>query len=344
MPTARLSASLSPSRFACIKAPQGDHAVVDLAPQNFTGAMPDLAAPPKPAAAQAVDVASLPEIKLRAGSYANFTRLVFDWPQRCSVHGVSRRRENDRALPGAGPARSVGDRPLPPPWVKNAAWRIDGNATVVEFETDSDSGYHDFKDGTKIVLDILAPKTDAAAYAPPGNGETASHRHQWRAIAGQHKPQAIADTAKQLADKNTNRRAPAKAGGKSRRQACRRRQDRGCQACRCQAATQRAAATVRRGNRTRRPAVPGHRQPSHQEWRDHQFQRRRRARQRGVRSRPDRLGGAGERAQFRCHRAQDALGRFRHGVEASSGPAFRVLRIGLKQPAQIAARRRRAPI
>ena len=31
---------------------------------------------PKP-----VDVAALPEIKLRAGAYENFTRLVFDWPK-----------------------------------------------------------------------------------------------------------------------------------------------------------------------------------------------------------------------------------------------------------------------
>ncbi len=55
-----------------------------------------------------------------------------------------------------------------PPWVKNAAWRIDGNSTIVEFDTDSDSGFHDFKDGTHVVLDVLAPKTDGTAYAPPG--------------------------------------------------------------------------------------------------------------------------------------------------------------------------------
>ena len=31
-----------------------------------------------------VDVASLPEIKLRTGSYEKFTRLVFDWPRDVS--------------------------------------------------------------------------------------------------------------------------------------------------------------------------------------------------------------------------------------------------------------------
>jgi hypothetical protein len=42
---------------------------------------------------------------------------------------------------------------------------------VVEFDTDSDSGYHDFKDGSHVALDILALKTDGAAYAPPGTGK-----------------------------------------------------------------------------------------------------------------------------------------------------------------------------
>jgi hypothetical protein len=146
---------------------QPGRAVVDMADESFNGTMPDLAPPPKPVAKPLV-VADLPEIKLRAGSYANFTRLVFDWPKDVSY----------QVFPGAGKmtikfntlARadvSVIAR-FAPPWVKNAAWRIDGSSTIVEFETDSDSGFHDFKDGTHVVLDVLAPKTDSAAYAPPG--------------------------------------------------------------------------------------------------------------------------------------------------------------------------------
>jgi len=150
----------------------GNHAVVDLAPGDFAGKMPDLVAPPKPAP-KPLDVASLPEIKLRTGSYAKFTRLVFDWPKDVSY----------QVFPGAGkmtirfntPARADVSAlaRFAPPWVKNAAWRIDGNAMIVEFETDSDSGYHDFKDGTHVVLDILAPKTDGAAYVPPGGAKPA---------------------------------------------------------------------------------------------------------------------------------------------------------------------------
>jgi hypothetical protein len=145
----------------------GTRAVVDLADANFTGAMPDLVAPSK-AVAKPVDIASLPEIKLRAGSYEKFTRLVFDWPKDVSY----------QVYPGAGKMTVRFDAPMridvsalarfAPPWVKNASWKIDGNSTVVDFDTDTDSGYHDFKDGHRVVLDILAPKTDAAAYAPPG--------------------------------------------------------------------------------------------------------------------------------------------------------------------------------
>jgi hypothetical protein len=145
----------------------GTRAVVDIADTNFTGAMPDLVAPTKPVA-KPVDVASLPEVKLRTGTYEKFTRLVFDWPKDVSY----------QVYPGAGKMTLRFAAPMridvsalarfAPPWVKNASWRIDGGSTVVEFDTDSDSGYHDFKDGRRVVLDILAPKTDATAYAPPG--------------------------------------------------------------------------------------------------------------------------------------------------------------------------------
>ena len=150
----------------------GTHAVVDIADTNFAGAMPDLAPPPKPVV-KPLDVASLPQIKLRTGAYEKFTRLVFDWPKDVSY----------QVFPGAGKMTIRFNTPvrmdvsalarLAPPWVKNASWRLDGTTTVVEFETDSDSGYHDFKDGSHVALDILAPKTDGAAYAPPGTAKPA---------------------------------------------------------------------------------------------------------------------------------------------------------------------------
>ena len=142
---------------------QGDRAVVDLAPLSFNGAMPDLPPPPKPAPPKPIDVASLPEIKLRAGNYSNFTRLVFDWKSNVPYS----------VFPGAGKITVRFGAPtrldlsiigkLPPAWVKNASWRNDGGSTLVESTTDTDYGFHDFRDGPRIVLDILSPKTDAAA-------------------------------------------------------------------------------------------------------------------------------------------------------------------------------------
>lgn len=145
----------------------GAQAVIDLAPQSFTGVMPDLAAAPKQAAGP-IDVAALPELKLRAGAYSNYTRLVFDWPKPVPYSvfpGAGKLTVRFQAL--ARPDLSAIAR-FAPPWVKNASWRTEGSAIVVEFDTDSASGFHDFKDGSKVVIDILAPHTDAAAYAPPG--------------------------------------------------------------------------------------------------------------------------------------------------------------------------------
>ena len=148
---------------------QGLSVVVDLAPTDFSGAMPDLAPPPKAAAGpKPVDLTNLPQVKLRAGAYSNFTRLVFDFSKDVPY----------TVLPGAGKLTVKFAVPVqmdlsflgkfPQPWVKNAAWRMDGSTTLVDITTDADSGFHDFRDGAHVVLDILAPKTDAEAYTPPG--------------------------------------------------------------------------------------------------------------------------------------------------------------------------------
>jgi hypothetical protein len=148
----------------------GDKIAVDLAPASFAGTPPDLPPPPNKVA-KPVDPEALPALKVRAGAYRNFTRLVFDWPKQVPYS----------VFPGAGkitlkfaglmrPDFSSLLRQVPP-WVKNGGWHIDGKGIVVEFETDQASGYHDFRDGTRVVLDVLAPKTDADAYAPPGGAK-----------------------------------------------------------------------------------------------------------------------------------------------------------------------------
>ncbi len=173
----------------------GNRSVVDLAPMNFAGTMPDLPEPVKAAPAP-LDVAALPALTVRSGSYSNFTRLVFDWTKTVPYTvfpGAGKMTIRFAAL--ARPDLSALVR-FQPAWVKNAAWRLEKDAVLIEFQTDTDSGYHDFRDGTKIVLDILAPKTDAAAYTPPGIAKPTVTA--MKPGASQAQSAAIADTAKQL--------------------------------------------------------------------------------------------------------------------------------------------------
>ncbi len=170
----------------------GTKIAIDLLPSAYAGTPPDLPPPPPPPP-KAVDVASLEGLKVRAGAYSHFTRIVFDWP-----HDVAY-----AVFPGAGkltvrfeaqvrPDLSSIDK-FQPPWIKNAGWHIEGKGTVIEFETDADAGFHDFRDGTHVVIDVLAPKTDAAAYDPPGGVK--QKPTMFASLEGTVKPSAAAPTA-----------------------------------------------------------------------------------------------------------------------------------------------------
>jgi hypothetical protein len=147
-----------------------DKFAVDVTPLNYQGTPPDL---PKPVKAQPkpIDVNNLPTIKVRSGAYQNFTRVVFDWPKNVpyKVFGGSGKLTVSFEEP-ANLDFSAIDRQSPP-WVKSAGWHRNGRTTVADLAIDYASGYHDFRDGTHIVVDVLAPKTDADAYNPPGNAK-----------------------------------------------------------------------------------------------------------------------------------------------------------------------------
>lgn len=140
---------------------------VDVTPITFQGTPPDLPQPVK-ATPKPIDAANLPVVKVRSGAYHNFTRVVFDWAKAVpyKVFGGSGKLTVSFDAP-ANADFSALDRQAPP-WVKSAGWHLSGNTTVVELAIDSASGYHDFRDGTHVVIDVLAPKTDADAYNPPG--------------------------------------------------------------------------------------------------------------------------------------------------------------------------------
>jgi hypothetical protein len=176
----------------------GNEFAVDLAPDSFNGTPPDL--PPPAPKITAVDLNKLETLGLRVGAYSNFTRLVFDWPRNVPYtvfpgSGHFTVRFEAMAKPDLGALTRVS-----PPWVKEAGWRIEDKGTVIEFQTDADAGYHDFRDGTHIVVDILAPKTDAAAYKPPGMANAkVTPFGKLPAGVSTAQAQAIADTAAKLA-------------------------------------------------------------------------------------------------------------------------------------------------
>jgi hypothetical protein len=153
----RLHTSASSGKFA-----------VDLTPASYSGTPPDLPPPPPPPP-KTLDLSKLAPIKVRSGSYQNFTRVVFDWPRNIpytvfpGVGKLTVRFQAEAKMDFSALQRQS------PPWVKTAGWRVENGGTIVELETDTDSGFHDFRDGTHIAIDVLAPKTDADAYKPPGD-------------------------------------------------------------------------------------------------------------------------------------------------------------------------------
>jgi len=178
-----------------------DKTAVDLAPASYSGTPPDLP-PPPPSAPKAVNISKLEPLKVRAGAYQNFTRVVFDWGRSVPYAvfaGAGRLTVRFEAQ--VSPDFSAITRQAPP-WVKAAGWRIENKGTIIELETDAASGFHDFRDGTHIVVDVLAPKTDADAYNPPGTAKPSvtklASATKNSAAVSSTQAQAIAATAANL--------------------------------------------------------------------------------------------------------------------------------------------------
>ncbi len=102
---------------------------------------------------------------MRVGEFENFTRVTFDWPR--AVRYTTRPGQGRISIRFETAARldfsMLESRPAA--WVKSATSRLDGEATVVDIETDAESAFQDRKDGFKVEIDVLAPQSDAAAVA-----------------------------------------------------------------------------------------------------------------------------------------------------------------------------------
>jgi len=191
---------------------QGVRSIVDLVPDSFKGVPPDLPPPPPPPKPGQPDVTKLPTVKMRVGEYSDHTRLVFDWPTpvvytvypgqaRISVRFEALAKPDFSALQMRYPA-----------WVKSAGWHLDDNATVVDFETDAESSFKDFRDGAKVVIDVMAPKTDASAIArarapaaaqpnpPPKGSDAAAALKNGPAAAAVPAPSALTPRMVEQAD------------------------------------------------------------------------------------------------------------------------------------------------
>lgn len=146
---------------------QGNLAAVDVVPASFNGDPPNLPPPPPPPKPEPLDVSKLPVIPVRVGEHSNFTRLVFDWPSNVTY----------TTFPGQGRITIRFDSPAQPDlsalesrspaWVKSAGWRLDDKTLVVDFDTDPQAGFTHSRDGNRVIIDVLAPKTDAAGLNLP---------------------------------------------------------------------------------------------------------------------------------------------------------------------------------
>ncbi|HWU24830.1 MAG TPA: hypothetical protein VN154_00380, partial [Rhizomicrobium sp.] len=172
---------------------------IDLLPDSFSGTPADLP-PPPPREQPAVDVSKLEVLKIHAGAYSSYSRIIFDWPRNVPYAvfaGASHISIRFEAM--ARPDFS-GFENVSPPWVKEAGWRIENKGTVIDFGIDGQSGHRDSRNGAKIVLDILAPKLDSSADASAGSDSKAGAQAEitGKSAAAGAQAKAIADTVAQL--------------------------------------------------------------------------------------------------------------------------------------------------
>lgn len=180
--SARIDADRRTLRFALSQSVRlhvsasGGRTAVDLLPASYAGTPPPLPPPPGKQTAAPLDMSKVGALKVRVGAYRNFTRIVFDWPGHVSYQVVpATGRLTLRFNTPAKPDFTAMNR-VAAPWIRVKDWHIEGHDTVIVFDIDSDSGFHDFRDGNNVVLDILAPRTDADAYQPPGDAKvTVTH-------------------------------------------------------------------------------------------------------------------------------------------------------------------------
>lgn len=175
----------------------GNRLAVDLVPSSFAGVPPDL--PSAPTKEKAVDVNTLPVLAMRVAAHSDYTRLVFDWPSNVAYSVFPAPGHlSIRFAAEARPDLSALEH-IAPPWIKPAGWRVENGGTVLEFAIDSGSSHRLSRDGNRIVLDILTPKTDASVNSAPAKPDTKTTAAKAPAVSSAQ-AQEIASAASELND------------------------------------------------------------------------------------------------------------------------------------------------
>ena len=113
-------------------------------------------------------------VRLRAGEHQGFSRLVFDWRRNVTYRVSEQEGQISVAFSQAariddGPARRDS-----PPQLKGISVRQDAAGTRVDLAVPKGVRVRHFRDGTKVVVDILAPKKAPAAVAATSESKRAA--------------------------------------------------------------------------------------------------------------------------------------------------------------------------
>lgn len=161
----------------------GTMTAIDLLPQSFAGAAPDLPPPPRKNAKPEIDPATLPVLGLTANANAERTRLMFPWSERVSWH--LKRNKDALSIRFSAPARADFSalQRQNPPWVKPRGWSIVDGKLDVRFSVEPGSKIRAVRSGTNVMLDVSAPETDTSVIARNLARETGASPAQIEAVA-----------------------------------------------------------------------------------------------------------------------------------------------------------------
>jgi len=118
----------------------------------------------RPAAAPAI-VSSA--VKLRSGEHADYTRLVFDYPQRVDYSVAQEGNAATLRFQDPTPVDIGTLARRPPRFITGLSTQAENGGSVVRFTTPEGAQLKHWRDGGKVVVDVSAPKPPATAAAPP---------------------------------------------------------------------------------------------------------------------------------------------------------------------------------